>query len=94
MTKFPELHAKWMQNPEYKREYEKLDGEFALFEALLKARARAKMSQEDVARRLNTTQSAIARLEGGKVSPSIAMLRRYAHAVGAELKIQFVKKAV
>lgn len=61
-----------MNDPESQKEYEKADAEFALVESLVKARADAKMSQADVAKRIGTTQSAIARLEGGKVSPSIS----------------------
>ena len=38
-------------------------------------------------RRLGTTQSAIARMEGGKVSPSFATLRRYAEATGTRLTV-------
>ena len=41
----------------------------------------------ELARRLGTTQSAIARLEGGRVSPSFATLRRYAEATGTRLTV-------
>jgi len=89
MTKLAELHKKWVQDLEYRHEYEKLDGEFDI----LKARAEAHISQEQVAEKLKTSQSAIARLEGGRVSPSIATLQRYAQAVGATLKIQFISNS-
>ncbi|ASV88181.1 helix-turn-helix family protein (plasmid) [Ochrobactrum quorumnocens] len=79
-----------MNDPEFQKEYEKADAEFALVEALVKARADAKMSQADVAKRIGTTQSAIARLEGGKVSPSISTLRRYAEATGSKLQISLI----
>ncbi|MCX2698716.1 helix-turn-helix domain-containing protein [Ochrobactrum chromiisoli] len=79
-----------MNDPEFRKEYEKADGEFALVEALVTARTDAKMSQADVAKRIGTTQSAIARLEGGKVSPSISTLRRYAEATGSKLKINLI----
>ncbi|NKB78804.1 helix-turn-helix transcriptional regulator [Ochrobactrum daejeonense] len=79
-----------MQNPEFQAEYEKADAEFALIEALVKARTEAKMSQADVAKSIGTTQSAIARLEGGRVSPSISTLRRYAEATGSKLEISLV----
>lgn len=90
MTKIADLKKRLMNDPEFQREYEKADAEFALVEALVKARTDAKMSQADVAKRIGTTQSAIARLEGGRVSPSISTLRRYAEATGSKLEINLV----
>ena len=49
--------------------------------------AAAKLTQAEAARRLGTTQSAVARLEGGRVSPSFATLRRYAEATGTRLTV-------
>ena len=82
-----ELHERWMKDPEYAREYIALEEEFALIEALIQARARAGLSQAEVARRMGTTQSAIARLESGRVTPSLHTLRRYAEATGARVRI-------
>ena len=61
-----------------------------MVEALVRARMAAKLTQAEVARRLGTTQSAIARLEGGRVSPSVATLRRYAEATGTRLMVGLV----
>ncbi len=91
MTKLADLKKKLSSNAEFREEYEKADAEFQLIEALVSARARANLSQAEVARRVGTTQSAIARLEGGGVSPSIATLRRYAAATGAKLEINLVQ---
>ncbi|WP_320196101.1 helix-turn-helix transcriptional regulator [Agrobacterium rosae] len=90
MTKIADLKKRLMDNPEFQDEYAKADAEFQLIEALVSARTRAKLSQAEVARRVGTTQSAIARLEGGGVSPSIATLRRYAEATGAKLEINLI----
>jgi transcriptional regulator with XRE-family HTH domain len=87
MTKISELKKRLMQNPEFQVEYEAADAEFALIEALVRARTHANLSQAELAKRIGTTQSAIARLEGGRVSPSVSTLRRYAEATGAKLKI-------
>jgi len=81
------LHKKWMNDPEYVREYEAMDEEFAIANELIKARSKANLTQADVAERMNTTQSAVARLEGG-ANPSIKMLKRYAEATGTKLSIQ------
>ena len=90
MTKIAELKKRMMKSPEFRAEYEKADAEFSLIEALVQARTRAKLSQAQLARKIGTTQSAIARLEGGGVSPSIATLRRYAEATGGKLQIKLL----
>ena len=73
------------------REYGRVDDEFKLIEALVRARTAAKLTQAELARRLGTTQSAIARLEGGSVSPSFATLRRYAEPTGTRLTVGLVQ---
>jgi DNA-binding XRE family transcriptional regulator len=91
MTRISDLKKKLMENPAFRDEYEKADGEFQLVEELVRARTKANLSQAELARKIGTTQSAIARLEGGGVSPSIATLRRYAEATGAKLEINLVQ---
>ncbi|MBW8319656.1 MAG: helix-turn-helix domain-containing protein [Arenimonas sp.] len=91
MTRIADLKKKLMENPEFRAEYQKADEEFRLIESLVLARTRAKLSQAELARRIGTTQSAIARLEGGGVSPSLSTLRRYAEASGARLEINLVE---
>ena len=90
MTKLKELKARLMEDPEVREEYARIDGEYALIEALVRARTAAKLTQAELARRLGTTQSAVARLEGGRVSPSFATLRRYAEATGTRLTVDLV----
>ena len=57
--------------------------------ALIKARANAEMTQEDVAKAMGTTQAVVARLESGRSMPSTRTLRRYAEATGTKLRIRF-----
>ena len=89
MTKVRDLHKKWMKDPEYRREYAALEGEFALILEVAKARKRAGLSQAELARRMKTTQSTIARLESGRGLPSTRTLGRFAKATGHRLKISF-----
>jgi ribosome-binding protein aMBF1 (putative translation factor) len=84
-----ELHQKWLENPEYRAEYQALEEEFSLASALIAARARAGLTQEQVATRMNTTQAVVARLESGRVKPSTRTLERFAQATGTRLKISF-----
>lgn len=80
--------------PEVRREYDRLADEFAFLDDMLKARHDAGLSQAEVAARIGTTQSAVARLEsaGGGHSPSIATLQRYATALGYKLQVRLVKE--
>lgn len=91
MTKLKDFKKRLMEDPEFREEYERIDDEFRLIEALVRARTAAKLTQAELARRLGTTQSAIARLEGGGVSPSFTTLRRYAEATGTQLTVGLVQ---
>jgi predicted transcriptional regulator len=84
-----DLHKKWMKDAKYRREYKALEEEFSLVDALIEARTRAGLTQQQVAHRMKTTQAVIARLEGGGSRPSTRTLERYAEATGSRLKITF-----
>jgi DNA-binding XRE family transcriptional regulator len=84
-----EAAKEWLKDPEFVAEYETLDEEFALAAAMIRARSAANMTQEDVARAMGTTQTAIARLEGGRQMPSTRTLQRFAGATGSRLRISF-----
>ena len=90
MTRLKDLKKRWMEDPEFREDYARVDDEYALVEALVSARAAANLTQAELARRLGTTHSAIARLEGGRVSPSLATLRRYAEATGTRLTVDLI----
>ena len=78
-----------MKDPKYRREYRALEEEFSITAAMIEARSRAGLTQQQVARRMKTTQAVIARLEGGGSKPSTRTLERYAKATGSRLKISF-----
>jgi ribosome-binding protein aMBF1 (putative translation factor) len=92
-TRVDDLHEKWMKDPKYRREYKALSEEFSLTAAMIEARSRAGMTQEQVARRMKTTQAAIARLESRSGRPSTRTLQRYAKATGSRLRISFEPEA-
>jgi ribosome-binding protein aMBF1 (putative translation factor) len=89
MTKVSVLHRKWMKSPEYRKAHQALVPEFELTRAVIRARVRAGLTQEQLAQRMNTRQSVIARLESGRVRPSTHTLERLAAATGTRLKITF-----
>jgi transcriptional regulator with XRE-family HTH domain len=84
-----ELHREWLKRPGYKAEYDALGEEFAIAAALIEARANAGLTQEEVAGRMNTTQTVIARLESGRAKPSTRTLQRFATATGTRLRVTF-----
>lgn len=57
--------------------------------ALIEARAHAGLTQTQLARRMKTSQSYVARIEGGQVRPSTDALERFAQATGTRLRIVF-----
>jgi ribosome-binding protein aMBF1 (putative translation factor) len=89
MTKAKTLHQKWLKEPTYRAEYDALGDEFALARALIEARTRAGLTQVQLARRMKTSQSYVARIESGSVRPSTSALERFARATGSRLKITF-----
>jgi ribosome-binding protein aMBF1 (putative translation factor) len=89
MKNLKELHRKWMKDRDYRRADEALAPEFALARAVIQARVRAGLTQQQLARRMETTQSVIARLESGRVRPSTQTLARLASATKTRLKISF-----
>ena len=89
-----DLHKNWMKNPRYLREYMALEEEFSLAAALIEARTRAGLTQEQVAQRMKPTQAVIARLESGGSKPSTRTLERFAEATGSRLKITFEPERV
>ena len=89
MTKLKDLHRRWSKDERYKAAYDALGEEFQLARALIEARTRAGLSQTQLARRMKTSQSYVARIEGGKVRPSTDALERFAQATGTRLRITF-----
>jgi DNA-binding XRE family transcriptional regulator len=75
---FDKLKARLLANPRVKAEYDALAPEFEIAAELLRARLRAGLSQAELAARMGTSQSTIARLENGHTLPSTKTLLRYA----------------
>ena len=89
-----ESFKKWKKDPKYVAAYNALESEFALASAMIKARADADMTQEQVAEAMGTTQAVIARLESGKVLPSPRTLERFAKATRTRLQISFARETL
>ncbi|MBF0416084.1 MAG: helix-turn-helix transcriptional regulator [Magnetococcales bacterium] len=90
MTSLGDLKEKWMQDNDFKEKYDAIAPEFAIARALIGARVKAGLTQTEVAERMGTTQSVVARLEGGTSIPSLKTLFRYAKATGMKPEITFI----
>jgi DNA-binding XRE family transcriptional regulator len=78
-----------LSNPEVKKEYDALELEYAVKDALIKLRAEKGLTQRDLAALIGAKQSAIARLESGRYNPSVKLLGKIAKATGKKLSIRF-----
>lgn len=87
---FEKLKARLMQNPKVRAEYGALAPEFEISAELVKARRRAGLSQAQLASRMGTSQSTIARLESGQTLPSTKTLLRFAKATGSKIHVRLL----
>lgn len=85
---YSEIKKELYKNPEFVREYEALAEEFQIAETLIRARMAAGMTQQDVAERMGTTQSAVARMESGR-SVSLKSIRKFARSTGSTITLTF-----
>ena len=81
-----------LTDPEFTKEYEALGPEYQLAAALIRLRLARGLTQEELAKLLNTKQESIARLESGSSLPSLATVKRVADALDAELEINLRPK--
>jgi DNA-binding XRE family transcriptional regulator len=88
MTDLADLKHRLLADADTRAEYEALETEFAIARELIAARARAGMSQAEVAQRMGTSQSTVARLESGRTLPSLRTLQRYARATGSRAVVR------
>jgi ribosome-binding protein aMBF1 (putative translation factor) len=84
---FEEFKRELLSDPAVKREYDALEPEFEIAEQIIKARIERKISQAELAKRMKTGQAVVSRLEGANASPSLALLKRLARALGIKLQL-------
>ena len=84
---YEDIKARLMQKPEVRAEYERLRPEFELAQTIIAARALHGLTQAELAARMETSQSYIARLESGRVLPSMRTWQRLAAATGTRPKV-------
>ena len=89
---FEQFKKKLLAKPGVKKAYEDLQPEFAIVNAIIEARIKNKISQEELAKRMGTGQAVISRLETANASPSLALIKRLADALHLKVSLRFSSK--
>ena len=89
MSKFDAYREKMLQNPEFRKEYDALESEFDIIQAMIDARKQSGLTQKELAERTGINQADISKLENGTANPSIRTLRRLADGMGMRVKLVF-----
>ena len=91
-VKFDDFIQEQLNDPEFRKEYEALQPEHAIIQAIIDARNRSGLTQKELSLRTGIAQSDISKLERGNSNPSIRTLQRLASGMGMTLRIEFVGK--
>jgi len=92
MSDFHKLLEKELQNPEFKKEWDALEPEFNMIQAMIDARKQNNMTQKELAERSGIDQSDISKIERGVANPSLSTLKRLAEGMDTVLRLQFIPK--
>lgn len=90
MSSYKDYKKKALQNPEVKAEYDALQPEYDIIQAMIDARNSQHITQKELAEKTGITQADISRIENGTRNPSLAMMKRIAEGLGMQLKLEFV----
>lgn len=90
MSSYREYKAKALSNPEVKKEYDALEVEYDIIQAMIDARNNQHITQKELSERTGITQADISRIENGTRNPSLAMVKRLAEGLGMRLKLEFL----
>lgn len=93
MSSYKNYKEKALQDPDVKAEYDALQPEYDIIQAMINARNDQHITQKDLSERTGITQADISRIENGTRNPSLAMVKRLAEGLGMRLKIEFVPDA-
>ena len=90
MSDFRKYLEKQLQNPDFKAEWDALEPELSIMQAVIDARKESGLTQQQLAERTGISQADISKLENGNANPSLKTLQRLASAMDKKLKISFI----
>jgi len=82
-----EYKKKWLKEPKFKEDWEKVRVEYEVARALISARIKNRMTQAQLAKRMKTKQSVISRVENAQTKPTLSFMQRLADALGGKLRV-------
>ena len=89
MSNYRDLKKRLLKNKGIKKEYDRLKPEYELLDKIISLRLKQKMTQKQLADKLDTKQSAVSRLEKGMINPTVDFLNKLASAFGKKLVVEF-----
>ena len=90
MSSYNDYQRKALENPDVKAEYDALQPEYDIIQAMIDARNKEGLTQKELSERTGITQADISRIENGTRNPSLEMVKRLANGLGMRLKIEFI----
>ena len=79
-----------LQNSKVKAEYDALQPEYDIIQAMIDARVQQNMTQKDLSAKIGITQEDISWIENGTRNPSLSMVKKLAQGLGMQLKLEFI----
>ena len=92
MSDFRNYLNEQLKDPDFKKEWDNLEPEFNMMQAMIDARKRNNMTQKELAERTGIDQSDISKIETGNANPTLAVLKRLAEGMDMVLKLEFIPK--
>jgi len=89
MEEWNKVKKELLKNKDVYKEYKSLEPKYKLISQIIGMRIKKGLTQKELANRLDTKQSAIARLESGNYNPTWEFLQKTAHALGRKLTVSF-----
>lgn len=89
MTKFNDYLKEQMADHAFRQEWDALEPEFAIVQAIIDARKESGLTQKQLSERTGIAQADISKLESGNANPSVRTLQRLAAGMGMRVKIEF-----
>lgn len=91
-NKFDDFLLEQLNDPELRKEYEALQPEHAIIQAIIDARKASGLTQKELSEITGIAQGDISKLENGNANPSVRTLQRLAAGMGMKLRIEFLKQ--
>ena len=90
MTKFNDYLNEQLKDPSFKKEWDALEPEFSIMQAMIDARRTSGLTQKQLSERTGIAQADISKLESGNANPSLKTLQRLAAGIGMKVKVEFL----